>query len=92
MRSMRQSDLCQVAAEIYAEVDKLQHKYNIVVGCFCAILASGSCWYLVAYYVNKGVRKWRYSFQICAIDKNGDIDKKGIKNDASMRWLQQSAY
>lgn len=84
IRSKRQSALCQVAAEIYAEVDKLKHKYNIVVGYFCAILTSGSCWYLVAYYVNNGVRQWRHSSQICTIHENGEIDRKGMKNVTKM--------
>jgi hypothetical protein len=83
----RYSGLCQVAVEIYAEVDKFNYKYNCKPKSFCGILTNGTSWFLVAYHLNLGIVQWRHCNEIVTVDDMGNFRKDGVRDVAIMLRL-----
>lgn len=83
----RYSDLCQVAVEIYAEVDKFNYKYGYKPKSFCGILTNGTKWFLVAYHLNLGIVQWRHCNEIVTVDGKGKFRKDGVRDVAIMLRL-----
>ena len=83
----KHSDLCQVAVEIYAEVDKFNYKYNYKPKSFCGVLTNGTSWFLVAYLFNHGIVQWRHCNEIVTVDGKGKVRKDGVRDVAIMLRL-----
>jgi hypothetical protein len=68
-KGIKRSALCQVAAEIYSEVDRMSYKYNYTAEHFCGILTNGTSWILVVYFLNHGVQQWRHCKDVASVNE-----------------------